>query len=73
MNNQTEKGRIVILAAGTGTPKFTMWNGTTFVAATPAPPNTIGSVRDIAVTTTREVFVVGSDGANSYTIVRGRR
>lgn len=61
------------LAAGTGTPRFSMWNGTTFVAATPAPPNTIGTVRDIAVTSSREVFLVGSDGSSSYTIIRGRR
>ncbi len=61
------------LAAGMGTPKFTSWNGSAFVAATPAPPNTIGSVRDIAVISAREVFLVGSDGQGSYTIIRGRR
>lgn len=61
------------LAAGAGTPKFTVWNGASFVAAMPGPPNTIGTVRDIAVATPREVFVVGSDGNSSYSIIRGRR
>jgi len=61
------------LAAGTGTPKFNTWNGTSFVAANPAPPNTIGVVRDMNVTNPREVFLVGTDGAGSYSIIRGRR
>lgn len=62
-----------VLAAGFGTPKFTSWNGTAFVPTVPAPPNTIGSVRDMAVISSREVFLVGSDGQSSYTIIRGRR
>jgi hypothetical protein len=61
------------LAAGSGTPKFNTWNGTSFVAANPAPPNTIGTVRDLHVTNAHEVFVVGSDGAGSYSLIRGRR
>lgn len=63
------------LGAGSGTAanKFMMWNGTTWVPAVPAPPNTIGTVRDACVTDAREVFLVGLDGSSSYSIIRGRR
>ena len=61
------------LAAGSGTTRFMAWNGTAWGPAMPAPPNTISSIRDAWVTDEREVFLVGLDGASSYTIIRGRR
>jgi hypothetical protein len=61
------------LAAGTGSTRFMAWNGTTWGPAMPAPPNTINTIRDAWVTDEREVFLVGTDGSTSYTIIRGRR
>lgn len=61
------------LAAGTGTTRFMAWNGAAWGPAMPAPPNTISTIRDAWVTDEREVFLVGLDGANAYTIIRGRR
>lgn len=59
--------------SGSGTGRFMAWNGTSWAPAVPAPPNTISTVRDAWATDAREVFLVGSDGASSYTIIRGRR
>lgn len=63
------------LAAGTGstTNRFVSWNGSAWGPSMPSPPNTISTVRDACVTDPREVFLVGIDGASSYTIIRGRR
>lgn len=63
------------LAAGSGSVanRFMSWNGTSWVPSMPAPPNTISSVRDAVATDAREVFLVGIDSSNSYTIIRGRR
>ncbi|MBL8919933.1 MAG: hypothetical protein JNJ54_13790 [Myxococcaceae bacterium] len=61
------------LAAGSGSTRFMAWNGAAWGPATPAPPNTISSIRDAWATDEREVFLVGLDGASAYTIIRGRR
>lgn len=71
----TALGPSEFLAAGSGAAanKFMMWNGTAWVPAMPAPPNTVSTVRDACVTDAREVFLVGLDGSSSYSIIRGRR
>lgn len=68
-------GPTEFLAAGSGTAanRFMSWNGTAWVTAMPAPPNTISTVRDASVTDAREVFLVGVDSSSAYTIIRGRR
>jgi hypothetical protein len=45
----------------------------TWVPSVPQPPNSITGVRDGWATNDREIFLVGSDSASNYAIIRGRR